>query len=133
MIDFCPNCNSVLISQSDEDTHKLVLKCINCDYVRNVTENRTLKRTVIAKDINRESLNASMLYDRALKYSTWIKCPNDKCPTTDKPRWHTVLPETDLKVFPTVMITNFTNVDKIATYICKTCNTAFTAGPKTSN
>jgi DNA-directed RNA polymerase subunit M/transcription elongation factor TFIIS len=128
MTDFCPKCKSILLVKSDSDTSQLLLACINCDYVRNASgENRTLRRTTIAKDINRESINPAMLYDRALIQTTWIKCPNGSCPTIDPTNWDTTLPSSGLKVFPSVMITNFTNADKVATYICKTCNAGFRA------
>jgi DNA-directed RNA polymerase subunit M/transcription elongation factor TFIIS len=129
MIDFCPNCNSILTSQCDVDTQQLVLSCINCNYTKNVSgENRTLKRTIIAKDINRETINPSMLYDRALRHTSWIICPNSMCPTKNASNWHETVADTGLKCFPTVMVTNFTSADKTATYICKTCNTSFMAG-----
>lgn len=129
MIDFCLNCNSILTAKSDPDTKQLILACINCDYIKNVgTENRVLKSAITSKTVNREAINTSMLYDRALRHTTWIRCPNERCQSIDTKSWHEPLPETGLVNFPTVMITNFTNDDKIATYICKVCNTTFRGG-----
>ena len=128
LLEFCPVCQSLMTAQSDEE-FKLSLACKNCGHTAESDgATKILKSTRMTHELNRERLNASMIYDTALRKSARIACPTVSCPSRDARNWGSRVPDTGIVIQPAVAITNFTSRDRVAEYICLACRSTFKVG-----
>lgn len=125
LLEFCPTCQSLMTAQSNE-SHDLILACRRCGKeIPSDGSTKILKASRMTHKMNRERLNASMIYDMALRKTARITCPMEACPSRDHRQWGTQVPETGVVIQPAVAVTNFTSRDRVAEYICLICRSTF--------
>jgi DNA-directed RNA polymerase subunit RPC12/RpoP len=108
------------------DAYELVLACTRCGKeVRTDSRAKVLKASRMTHKMNRERLNASMIYDMSLRKTARISCPQEACPSRSSDLWGGQVPETGVVVQPAVAVTNFTSRDRVGEYICLVCRSTF--------
>ena len=120
-LSFCPDCQSLLTTESDE---KVYLKCPSCAYVKDLEGCHLLHSNRIKDSALSNHLPYTTIYDATIKRSTKVRCINGQCPSLDPTQWGQPL-DNGIIVQPDVMLMNYNDPDRISTYICRVCGQVF--------
>lgn len=137
LLNYCPNCESLLDIRNDGD---ITLKCPTCDYSKPMDQGRHLVHS--NKFTNQQSnvdLPYGMIFDSTVKRSAKVRCCNADCPSSDITQWgkefyaraddgyadsdapSELKWSKNVRIQPDNMIINFTDPDRISTYVCRVC------------
>jgi DNA-directed RNA polymerase subunit M/transcription elongation factor TFIIS len=112
MVKFCPQCNNIFSHKVDEKTHQLCYICPTCG-----NTDKVIDRCIVINDLNTRvqdyPLNSNMIYDRTLKRTRKIPCPNDECQSN----------KADTLGNPEICIFQYNPTFLNTGYICTECQT----------
>lgn len=124
---FCPNCQTLL---DTERSDTVFLKCPSCDYTKELTEGHLLHSNKLTKstDAVTAELPFAMIYDRAVKRSTKVKCPAVDCASNDSTQWGKYT-DNGVRIQPETMLINYQDPDRVSTYVCRVCANIYRPAP----
>ena len=124
-LQFCKHCNTLLVSEPLEDdgtsTPKGVrMKCTNCSYERDVQGNHIIYSHNIKAKNNTTIIDMATLYDSAVKRTSRTRCPIPDCKANNPEYWGQ-LNDKGIIIQPDVMVINYSDTNRISTFLCRTC------------
>lgn len=121
-LSFCPKCETLMTTQKEDD--QVYQMCSTCEYKEVMNECHMIRSTELKTQRTGTTLPFAMIYDDAVQRSTKVMCSFVDCPSHDPSRWGE-LTERNIRIQPDVMVTNYTDPDRVSTYVCRICGTVF--------
>ena len=118
---FCPHCQSLLLTEREEE---VFLKCPTCTYTGKLGGLHLLHGNRLKDSGLTTQLPYTTIFDSTTKRTTRVSCLNASCPSLDPAKWGTKT-ETGIVVQPDVIMINYTDPDRVSTYICRVCGHVF--------
>ena len=118
MVKFCPKCNNLFSHKINENTFKLNYICLTCGNVEDVIDHRIVINELNTK-IQDYPLNPNMIYDKTLKRTKKIPCPNPDCDYDKKG----ATDADKAKDFPEIIIFHYNPTMLKNGYMCVSCKT----------
>lgn len=109
---------------TEKEDDQVYMMCPTCSHREVMNECHIIRSTQLKTRQASSFLPFAMIYDAAVPRSTKVKCPEASCPTQDPEQWGS-LTERNIRVQPDVMITNYTDPDRVSTYVCRICGAVF--------
>lgn len=119
---FCPKCETLMTTEKEDD--QVYMMCPTCSFREAMTECHMIRSTRLKTQRTGTSLPFAMIYDDAVQRSAKVRCPGIECPSRDPTQWGS-LTDRNIRVQPDVMVTNYTDPDRVSTYVCRICGAVF--------
>jgi len=124
MSQFCPECHTLLLTEVDEETKSVHLKCPNCVYKQEITGQHMLYSMRLQGGAA-SHVPYGTIFDSAVKRSARVACRNEACPSLD-PEQRGRVNDAGIVIQPDVVIINYNDPEeRRSTYICRICGTMF--------